>query len=82
MRIGRREEEEEEKERGEMEEEKCKQTKNPKAVAEAVPGQGLESLEGAQGTGSLLGQEAENDHWEGGCFGFLLFFLSLNVDLG
>lgn len=79
MRLGIKEEKkEEEKEGEEMEKEKCKpeKMKNGKneAVVDAISGQGLESQEGAQGTGSLLGQEAENDSREGGSLAAMFLF--------
>lgn len=43
-------------------------------VVDAISGQGLESREGAQGTGSLLGQEAENDSREGGSLAMMFLF--------
>lgn len=58
-----------------MEKEKCKQKRRgDEAVVDAISDQGLESREGAQGTGSLLGQEAENDSREGGSLAVMFLF--------
>lgn len=52
---------------------KEKKKKN-EAVLDVISGQGLESREGAQGTGSLLGQETENDSREGGSLAVMFLF--------